>query len=266
MATYVDGQTPALAAFGLRGKTALITGAASGLGRATALLFLEVGAQVVIADLNEQAALSTATELAAFGPTLGVGVDVAEQASVSAAFTAAADAFGGVDILVNNAAYRSKADTMTMPVEEWDRMHAVNARGSFLCLREAVVQMRGKGGGSIVNVSSMSAQHPTIFPNMHYDSSKAGIDAITRLAAVEFAKDNIRVNSILPGGMDTQGGANIRAANVAMAGPAVMPGRNPLGRMAQPVEMARAILFLASDAASYVTGVELLVDGGFTKG
>ncbi|MDB5583880.1 MAG: short chain dehydrogenase family protein [Bradyrhizobium sp.] len=266
MATHVDGETPALAAFGLRGKTALITGAASGLGKATALLFLEVGAQVVIADLNGAAALSVAAELAAFGPTLGVAMDVAEQESVSAAFTAAGDKFGDIDILVNNAAYRSKADTMTMPLDEWDRMHAVNARGSFICLREAVVQMRRKGGGSIVNISSMSAQHPTIFPNMHYDSSKAGVDAITRLAAVEFAKDNIRVNSVLPGGMDTQGGANIRAANVAMAGPAVMPGRNPLGRIAQPIEMARAILFLASEAASYVTGVELLVDGGFTKG
>jgi NAD(P)-dependent dehydrogenase (short-subunit alcohol dehydrogenase family) len=266
MATDGDTRISALAAFGLKARTALVTGAASGLGKATAQLFLEVGAAVVIADLNGDAAVSVAAELAAFGPTLGVQVDVAEEASVSAAFAAAADRFGGVDILVNNAAYRSKADTMTMPVAEWDRMQAVNARGTFLCLREAVLHMRGKGGGAIVNVSSMSAQHPTIFPNMHYDSSKAGIDAITRLAAVEFAQDGIRVNSVLPGGMDTQGGANIRAANVTMAGPAIMPGRNPLGRMAQPIEMARAILFLASDAASYVTGVELLVDGGFTKG
>jgi NAD(P)-dependent dehydrogenase (short-subunit alcohol dehydrogenase family) len=256
----------ALAPFALNGKVALITGAASGLGRATAELFLQVGASVVIVDLDAAAAEAAAARLAAIGPTAGVGADVADEASVGAAFAQAAERFGGVDVLVNNAAYRSKADTMTMPVEEWDRMHAVNTRGTFLCMRAAVAQMRARGGGSIVNISSMSAQHPTIFPNMHYDSSKAGIDAITRLAALEFAADSIRVNSVLPGGMDTQGGANIRAANVNMAGPALIPGRNPLGRMAQPIEMARAVLFLASEASSYITGVELLVDGGFTKG
>ena len=153
-----------------------------------------------------------------------------------------------------------------MSVAEWDRMHAVNARGTFLCLREAVRQMRRRGGGAVVNISSMSAEHPTIFPNMHYDASKAGVDAITRLAALEFAGDGIRVNSVLPGGMETQGAANIRQTNVEMGGPAVMPGRNPMGRAAQPIEVARAVLFLASPAASYVTGVQLLVDGGFTKG
>lgn len=256
----------ALAPFGLKGKVALITGAASGLGKATAELFLKVGASVVIVDLDAAAAEAAAAELAAVGLAAGVGADVADEGSVMAAFAAAAQRFGGVDVLVNNAAYRTKADTMTMPVEEWDRMHAVNTRGTFLCMRAAVPQMRARGGGAIVNISSMSAQHPTIFPNMHYDSSKAGVDAITRLAALEFAADNIRVNSVLPGGMDTQGGANIRAANVNMAGPALIPGRNPLGRMAQPIEMARAVLFLASEASSYITGVELLVDGGFTKG
>lgn len=256
----------ALAPFGLKGKVALITGAASGLGKATAELFLQVGGSVVIVDLDAAAAKAAAAELECLGQAAGVGADVADEASVMAAFDLAAERFGGVDILVNNAAYRAKADTMSMPAEEWDRMHAVNTRGTFLCMRAAVTQMRARGGGSIVNISSMSAQHPTIFPNMHYDSSKAGVDAITRLAALEFAADNIRVNSVLPGGMDTQGGANIRAANVNMAGPALIPGRNPLGRMAQPIEMARAVLFLASEAASYITGVELLVDGGFTKG
>lgn len=256
----------ALAPFGLKGKIALITGAASGLGKATAELFLQVGASVVIVDLDVERAKTVADELKAIGPVEGVGADVADEASVTDAFRLAAERFDGVDLLVNNAAYRSKADTMAMPVEEWDRMHAVNTRGTFLCMRAAVPQMRARGGGSIVNISSMSALHPTIFPNMHYDSSKAGVDAITRLAALEFAPDNIRVNSVLPGGMDTQGGANIRAANVNMAGPALIPGRNPLGRMAQPIEMARAVLFLASEASSYITGVELLVDGGFTKG
>jgi NAD(P)-dependent dehydrogenase (short-subunit alcohol dehydrogenase family) len=252
----------ALGPFRLDGKVAVITGAASGLGRATARLFAQVGASVVVADLNLAGASAVAAEI---GDALAVEMDVANEASVQAGFALTAARFGGADILVNNAAYRAKAATMSMPVEEWDRMHAVNARGTFLCLRAAVAQMRQRGGGSVVNISSMSAQHPTIFPNMHYDSSKAGIDAITRLAALEFAGDGIRVNSVLPGGMDTGGGANIRAAQPAMAGPAMMPGRNPLGRIADPIEVARAVLFLASPAASYITGVELLVDGGFTK-
>lgn len=264
-----DFQT-ALAPFTLQGKVALITGAASGLGRTTAELFLDVGASVVITDLDEKAAHAAATELAARGPVLAVGMDVSDETAVKAGFAAAANKFGGVDVLVNNAAYRNKANTMDMPVAEWDTMHAVIARGTFLCLREAVRQMRGRGGGAIVNISSMSAQHPTIFPNMHYDSAKAGVDAITRLAAVEFAADRIRVNSVLPGGMATPGPEKMRAAQAAggpvIAGPALIPGRSLLGRSADPIEMARAVLFLASDAASYITGAELLVDAGFTKG
>lgn len=260
----------ALAPFTLTGKVALVTGAAQGLGRSIAELFLDVGASVVVADLNGDAAKAAAEELAERGPTLGVAMDVSDEAAVQAGFAAATERFGGVDVLVNNAAYRGKANTMDMSVAEWDIMHAVCTRGSFLCLREAVKQMRGRGGGSVVNISSMSAQHPTIFPNMHYDSAKAGVDAITRLAAVEFAKDGIRVNSVLPGGMATPGPDKMRAAQAAggavIAGPALIPGRNLLGRVAQPIEMARAVLFLASDAASYITGAELLVDAGFTKG
>ena len=258
-----------LAPFALTGKVALITGAAQGLGAEIARLFCDVGASVVVADLNGDAALATAQQLSAQGPTLGIAMDVADETAVQAGFAAAAEKFGGVDILVNNAAYRNKANTMDMAVAEWDIMHAVCTRGTFLCLREAVKQMRGRGGGSIVNISSMSAQHPTIFPNMHYDSAKAGVDAITRLAAIEFGKDGIRVNSVLPGGMATPGPDKMRAMEAQggpkLAGPALIPGRSILGRVAQPIEVARAVLFLASDAASYITGAELLVDAGFTK-
>ena len=258
-------QLAALRVFGLEGKTAFITGAASGLGKATARLFLDVGARVVVADLDGAAARAAAGEFAVGARALAVQIDVADEAAVKRAFAESAAAFGPVDVLVNNAAYRNKADTMTMSVAEWDRMQSVCTRGTFLCLRQAVEQMRGRGG-AIVNISSMSAQHPTIFPNMHYDAAKAGVDAITRLAAVEFASDKIRVNSVLPGGMTTPGVANMHASSVAITGPATIPGRSVMGRAADPIEMARAVLFLASDAASYVTGVELLVDGGFTKG
>lgn len=262
--------TDALACFTLTNKVALVTGGAQGLGKEIASLFLDVGASVVLTDLNGEAAMATAAELAPKGPVIGLAMNVADEAAVQSAFAAAARHFGGVDILINNAAYRKKASTMDMPVEEWDMMHAVCTRGTFLCLREAVKQMRGRGGGSVVNISSMSAQHPTIFPNMHYDSAKAGVDAITRLAAVEFGRDGIRVNSVLPGGMATPGPDKMRAMEAQggpkIEGPALIPGRNILGRVAQPIEMARAVLFLASDAASYITGAELLVDAGFTKG
>ena len=259
----------ALECFALPGKVALVTGAAQGLGKSIVTLFLQAGAHVVIADLNGEAAQATAAELAHLGPTLALAMDVSDEAAVQAGFAKAAAVFGGVDILVNNAAYRNKASTMEMSVAEWDIMHAVCSRGTFLCLREAIKQMRGRGGGSIVNISSMSAQHPTILPNMHYDSAKSGVDAITRLAAVEFGREGIRVNSVLPGGMATPGPnkmyANASAGGPKIEGPATMPGRSLFGRVADPVEMARAVLFLASDAASYITGVELLVDAGFTK-
>lgn len=255
----------ALGCFALDGKTALVTGAASGLGKSIARLFLDVGASVAVADLNQSGADATVVELDAGTRAVAICMDVSDEHSVRAGFEQAAEALGPIDILINNAAYRNKAETMTMSVEEWDRMQAVCSRGTFLCLRQAVLQMRGRGG-SIVNISSMSAQHPTIFPNMHYDAAKAGVDAITRLAAVEFAADNIRVNSVLPGGMTTPGVANMRASTVKITGPATIPGRSVMGRAADPIEMARAVLFLASDAASYITGAELLVDGGFTKG
>ena len=260
----------ALAPFTLPGKVALVTGAAQGLGREIAALFLDVGASVVIADLDKAHAEETASELSSRGPVMAVAMDVSDEAAVQAGFAATAERFGGVDILVNNAAYRKKANTMDMPVSEWDAMQAVTTRGTFLCLREAVKQMRSRGGGSIVNISSACSHHPMIFPNMHYDAAKAGVDAITRLACLEFASDKIRVNSVLPGGMNTPGPKSMKAAEATggaiIAGPAMIPGRNPTGRVAEPIEMARAVLFLASDAASYITGVELLVDGGWTKG
>ena len=254
----------ALAPFQLDGKTALVTGAGSGLGRETARLLAAAGAAVAALDLNLAGARETAEAIG--GRAIALEGDVSDEASLKAAFAECAQRLGDLDILINNAAYREKAGTMEMSVAEWDRMHAVNTRGSFICTREAATQMRRRGGGAIVNISSMSAARPTIFPNMHYDSSKAGIDAITRLAAVEFGPDNIRVNSVLPGGMITPGRTNIMKGNPTMGGPALMPGRVPLGRRADPIEVARAVLFLASPAASYITGVQLLVDGGFSVG
>lgn len=251
----------ALDVFGLAGKAAIVTGAASGIGKATAQLFADAGGKVILADLDGEAAAKVAEEIGR--GAAGLGCDVADPDSVDAMFQLALALLGGrLDILVNNAAYRSKSDTMTMPAGEWDTMHAVIARGTFLCLREAVKVMRDQGAGTIVNVSSVSAKHPTIFSNVHYDSAKAGVDAITRAAAVEFAEYGIRVNSVQPGGTNTAGGRNV-GATITVAGPITQPGRVPLRRIAEPIEQARAVLFLASDASSYITGHHLTVDGGF---
>ncbi|SCW60061.1 NAD(P)-dependent dehydrogenase, short-chain alcohol dehydrogenase family [Sphingobium faniae] len=251
--------TQALSIYGLEGKTAIVTGAASGIGRATADLFTQVGARVLFVDIVANAVQEAAE---ASGSPWAV-CDIADEAQVQATVDKARALFGRLDILANVAAYRRKADTMAMPASEWDIMHAVTTRGTFLMMREAIKIMREQdGGGAIVNVSSVSADHPTIFNNMHYDSAKAGVDAMTRAAAIEFSGHGIRVNSVQPGGTDS-GGAKKMGESLPFKGPMTLPGRIPLGRISQPVEQARAILFLASDAASYITGHHLTVDGGY---
>lgn len=249
-----------LALFSLTGKRAIVTGAASGIGKATAELFARAGARVLAVDLDSDGVRLVADSLG--DGHSAMGCDVAQEAAVEQVFVEAVSRMGGVDVLANVAAYRRKADTMTMPVSEWDIMHDITVRGTFLCMREAIRIMQDQQeGGVIVNVSSVSARHPTIFRNMHYDSAKAGVDAITRAAAIEFAP-KIRVNSVQPGGTATAGAAEMQN-DVVPSGPMTLPGRIPLQRMATPLDQALAILFLASPASSYITGHHLPVDGGY---
>jgi NAD(P)-dependent dehydrogenase (short-subunit alcohol dehydrogenase family) len=257
--------------FAVPGKVAVVTGAASGIGKATAKLMADAGAKVAVVDLDLAGAEAVAADIvAAGGEAIGLEADISDEAHVKAMTARAVEALGGVDILVNNAAYRPKADFMEMSVETWDRMHAVNARGTFLCMREAIRVMRRQGkerGGAIVNISTIGAAHPTIFNNTHYDSSKSAVNGITRTSAAEFAEDGIRINAIMPGGVDTEGSRRMREGGMGFdpKGPIMMPGRLLLGS-AQPIQLASAILFLASPASSYMTGHVMAVDGGYLVG
>ena len=247
--------------FALTGQNALVTGAGSGIGRAVARLLAAVGAKVLVTDLVAESARSVAEEIvAAGGAARAAQCDVSSEEQILAAYREADAWFGALDVLVCVAAYRTKHETLTMTADQWDTMHAVIARGTYLCIRNAVPRMRDSGrGGAIVNVSSVAAERPVVFDSIDYDSAKAGVNAITRAAAAEFAQYGIRVNAVMPGATNRPGAPPLGGARPT--GPFTMPGRMPMQRIAEPIEQARAVLFLASPAASYISGVCLPVDG-----
>jgi NAD(P)-dependent dehydrogenase (short-subunit alcohol dehydrogenase family) len=255
--------------FGLAGKVAIVTGAASGIGKGIAELFVQAGARVVIADLDGPAARRVALDFAAAAPPgaecIGLAVDVIDEASVVALFDAVRQRFGRIDVLVNNAGIYFMRNFFEVTAEEWDRIYAVNVRGTFFCLRQGVKAMRERGqGGSIVNISTCASLQAASFDNIHYATSKAAVNNMTRVAALEFAGDNIRVNAILPGAINTEGGAKLRAGGaVTLKGPLFGEGRIPMIRRGEPADIARTALYLASDASNYVTGELISVDGGF---
>lgn len=259
-----DHDDYSLAPFSLEGQAAIVTGAGSGIGKATARLFASAGARVVLGDIDLQAARGVTGEISAAGGTsLAVECDISDEEQVKAMFAAALAEFGQVEVLASVAAYRKKHDTMQMTPEEWDRMQAVTSRGTFLCMREAVRAMRQSGrGGTIVNVSSVASVRPVVFNSVDYDAAKAGVNAMTRAFAAEFAGDGIRVNAIMPGGTNSGGAGRMGADQVKIYGPITQPGRVLMNRIAEPIEQARAILFLASPASSYITGQTLAVEGG----
>ncbi len=255
--------------FRLDGKTAVITGAARGIGRSAALIFAAAGAQIVAADILAEAALETAELIiAAGGQAIGVASDISDEVSVKAMYDACTQAYGSPDILIHSAAIFPKYPLLEMTPEQWDRIHAVNMRGSFLIVREALLRMiAGERGGAIVNVSSVSGERAVVFHNAAYNASKAGLTNLTRTAALEAGPHGIRVNAVLPGGTATEGAkeatADMRARGLQVGGPITQPGRVPLGLMGQPEDIAHACLFLASPAARAITGQALAVDGGF---
>ncbi len=243
----------------LKNKVALITGAASGMGESAARIFADEGARVVIADILENEGTAVAEAIKASGGDASfVALDVSNEEQWRSGIDASVARYGRLDILVNNAGL-SGAVTDRMDVEYYDRLMSVNARGNFLGMKYAIPAMRKTGGGSIVNMSSMSGIVGQEFVHMGYNGAKAAIRLMTKSAAVQYAKDGIRVNSVHPGLMPPMR-TSVSAADPKLREKIIES--IPMRRAGRVEEAAYAIVFLASDEASYITGTELVVDGG----
>jgi 3-oxoacyl-[acyl-carrier protein] reductase len=247
--------------FDIAGRTVVVTGGGKGIGKVYAEEFARAGARVVAADIDAPAAQAVADGLAGEGhAVLGLGVDIADEQSVAAMAQAALDRFGAIDVLINNASLMSvlpRRSWLEIPVDEWDRVMAVNLRGMFLCCRAVFPAMKRQGRGKIVNISSSRVFEGT--PNrLHYTTSKAGVIGFTRALAREVGECGITVNAVAPGltASDTQvqsTSGNYMAARGS--------GR-AIDRMQVPADLVGTVMFLASPASDFMTGQTLLVDGG----
>ena len=240
----------------LQNKAALVTGAARGIGAAIARRFVAEGAHVMLADVDQTAVQALAADLGE--SALAVSLDVTDAEDWRAAVDALTEAAGGVDILVNNAGLYARERLQDIGEADWDRIMAVNAKGPFLGVQAVFASMRSRGGGSIVNISSTAGIRASIAT--HYGSSKGAVRLMSKSVAVQGAPHRIRCNYVHPGPVDTSMGHAAVPADVRDD----RLGRIPLGRFAEPREIANAVLFLASDESSFITGTELIVDGGAT--
>jgi NAD(P)-dependent dehydrogenase (short-subunit alcohol dehydrogenase family) len=251
------------ASFDFGGKVALVTGAASGMGLATARAFAEAGATVVVADVREDLAKAEAERLAAAGhQAIAVGCDVSDDAQVAAMVERAVAEFGRLDAAFNNAGVMARiAPTADSTREEWDRVTGINLRGVWSCMKYELRQMRRQGNGSIVNNASVGALtgNPGI---SSYIASKHGVVGLTRTAALEYIEHGIRVNAVNPGLIDTQIARDVVSGDEQAY--AEIAKHVPIRRAGRPEEIASAVLWLCSDGASYVVGHALTVDGGMT--
>jgi NAD(P)-dependent dehydrogenase (short-subunit alcohol dehydrogenase family) len=251
----------------LDGKVALVTGGGTGIGRATALTLARQGAQVAVAGRSADALAETVELVAAAGGrAIAVRGDVAVEDDVRRMVRDTVDAFGGLDVAVNNAGVLGSLTRLVdTTVEDWDDVLGINLRGMFLCLKHELPELRARGGGAIVNVTSVNAikAEPE---GGGYCSSKAAGEMLTRVAALEHAADGIRVNAVRPGFVVTPM-HEVALASIGGATPenvAMVEGLVPQGRRAEPEEVAEAIVWLVSPMASYVTGEVLTVDGGIS--
>jgi NAD(P)-dependent dehydrogenase (short-subunit alcohol dehydrogenase family) len=247
----------------LKNKVALITGGASGIGRATAELFALEGAAVAVVDINAELGQSTVAGIeAAGGKAIFIHCDVTSAQDCRNAVEKTVETFGGLQILFNNAGIARRADVVQTTEAEWDQVMAVNVKSIFLMSKYAIPHMEKGGGGSIINTSSgwgLKGGGNAV----SYCASKGAVTNMTRAMAIDHGKQNIRVNAVCPGDTDTPMLHN-EAKQLGEPDDKFMAeaAERPLGRYAQPIEIAQAVLYLASDAASYVTGAALVVDGG----
>ncbi|HVC57381.1 MAG TPA: glucose 1-dehydrogenase [Stellaceae bacterium] len=245
----------------LADKVALITGGASGMGAGMARLFARQGARVVVADMLEDEGKKVVGEItAANGAAMFQRLDVSSEAEWQAAIAATLAAYGRLDILVNDAGISGSAVDDLFDTAAWQRIMAVNATGTFLGMKFAIPEMKKAGGGSIVNISSISGVTGQRGIHVAYNASKGAVRTLTKAAAVQHGRDRIRVNSVHPGLMPPMRTSGRTADPVVRA---KMLEGVPLRRAGEVEEVANSVLFLASDEASYITGVELYVDGGF---
>jgi len=246
----------------LAGKVALISGGARGIGAATARLFAREGAHVIVGDVLDVEGREVEAELAAAGWLAGfIRLDVTSEAEWERAVAAAEARFGRLDILVNNAGIGGAGRLEDVTVEQWTRVMDVNAKGVFLGTRAAIPAMRRAGAGAIVNISSQLGLVGMDDSSPQYQASKGAVRLLTKLTALQYAKERIRANSVHPGPIVTPMTEARRADPVVKAR---MVSRVPLGRYGEAEEIALGVLYLASDESLYVTGSELVIDGGWT--
>jgi NAD(P)-dependent dehydrogenase (short-subunit alcohol dehydrogenase family) len=245
----------------LDGKVCVITGAGGGMGRDAAILFSEEGARVCAADVDLDAAQET---VASCADAFAHQVDVADEESVKQMMDATAERYGGIDVLYNNAGISPSDDASVLDtsVQAWDRVQDVNTKGVFLCCKHGIPHLQRRGGGSVINVASFVAIVGAATSQISYTASKGAVLSMSRELAVQFARENIRVNALCPGPVETP-----LLLSIFGDDPAALERRRvhwPTGRLAKPREVVNGALFLASDESSYVTGSTFLVDGGLT--
>ncbi|HET9126690.1 MAG TPA: 3-oxoacyl-ACP reductase [Propionibacteriaceae bacterium] len=245
----------------LDGKVAVVTGAGGGIGLATARRFTAEGARVVCADIDPDAGARAAAEVGG----LFVEVDVTDEAAVQALFQRAVDEYGGLHVAFNNAGISPPEDDsiLTTGIEMWNRVQQVNLTSVYLCSKYAIEHMRAGGGGSIINTASFVAVMGSATSQVSYTASKGGVLAMSRELGVQFAREGVRVNALCPGPVNTPLLQELFAKDPERAARRLV--HVPIGRFAEPEEIAAAVAFLASDDASFITAATFLVDGGISS-